>query len=420
MKTNTDNGRLEDRIIQKFESVILKLGIWSHVPSTATDEFLEKLHFIFSSGVVPISNSTAIDVFKKHDIHVDKLVIDELTLAIFTHYPLVKAIAKDGPIASAFKCKQYYKEYFKVVEPVEYVFEARSNKSYQYVPLLKSLQQLLGRNDVVDRVVDTHTTCSLSHQKYVSFQDGEHYKNNLFFSAGKLRNSLCLYIDDFEVCNPLGTPRKKHNLSAVYWILGNLPPGSSSTLSSIYLALLCKSEYVKEYGYKKIFEPLLHNIVTLEQQGLFFPQLGRFIKGTLQCVVADNLWAHGLAGFVESFSGIYFCRYCTAQSCLIQTQEVKLGTFEARTREGYQLQVTTAQKEGVSCFGVKKKACVLTDRLSQFDVTRGYPPDIVHDLFEGIVPVELARCITVLLSKKLFTLDHLNSLIHAFPYKWGR
>lgn len=42
---------------------------------------------------------------------------------------LVKAIAKDGPIASAFKRKQYYKENFKVVELVEYVLEARSNKS---------------------------------------------------------------------------------------------------------------------------------------------------------------------------------------------------------------------------------------------------------------------------------------------------
>ncbi len=278
IETDTDNERLEDRI-QKFASVILKFGNFlSHVPSTAIDEFLEELHFIFSSAVVPISNSTANDVFKKHDIHVDNLVIDELTPAISTHNPLVKAIAKDGPIASAFKRKQYYKKHFKVVEPVEYVLEARSNKSYQYVPLLKSLQQLLGRNDVVD----THTTCSLSHQKYVSFQD------------------------DFEVCNPLGMSRKEHKLSVVYWILGNFPSGSSSTLSSICLALLCKSEYVKEYGYKKIFEPLLHDIVTLEQQGLFIPQLGTFIKGTVQCVVADNLGAHGLTGFVESFSGTYF------------------------------------------------------------------------------------------------------------------
>lgn len=47
------------------------------------------------------------------------------------------------------------------------------------------------------------------------------------------------------------------------------------------------------------FEPLLHYIVTLEEQGLFVRQLGSIIKGTVQCVVADNLGAHGLAGFVE-------------------------------------------------------------------------------------------------------------------------
>ncbi len=104
------------------------------------------------------------------------------------------------------------------------------------------------------------------------------------------------------MCNPLGMSRKKHKLSVVYWILGNFPSGSSSILSSIYLALLRKSEYVKEYGYKKIFEPLLHDIVTLEQQGLFIPQLGTFIKGAVQCMVAND---HGLAGFVESFSILF-------------------------------------------------------------------------------------------------------------------
>ncbi len=72
--------------------------------------------------------------------------------------------------------------------------------------------------------------------------------------------------------------------------------------TSIYLALLRKSEYVKEYGYKKISEPRLHDVVTLEQQGLFIPQLGTFIKGAVQCVVAND---HGLAGFVESFSILF-------------------------------------------------------------------------------------------------------------------
>lgn len=220
---------------------------------------------------------------------------------------MVKSVAKEGPLASTFKRKQFYKENFKVVEPIEYVLETHSNKTFQYIPLLKSLQQLLCRKDVVDELIEKHTQVPLTENKNqcLSYQDGEFCKGYLFFSSGDFRISLCLYIDNFEVCNPLGTSRKKHKLCAVYWILGNLPSGRSSALSSIYLALLCKSNDVKTYGNKKILEPLLHDIIILEQHGLFIPHFGTLIKGTVQCVVADNLGAHGLAGFVERFSAKY-------------------------------------------------------------------------------------------------------------------
>lgn len=42
------------------------------------------------------------------------------------------------------------------------------------------------------------------------------------------------------------------------------------------------------------------------------------------------------------------------------------------------------------CYGVKK-ACPLTKKLCHFSFARGYPPDILHDLFEGIVPKELSE-----------------------------
>ena len=69
-----------------------------------------------------------------------------------------------------------------------------------------------------------------------------------------------------------------------------------------------------------------------------------------------------------------------------------------------------------NCYGVKSK-CVLSGKLTIFIVTIGFPPDIVHDLFEGIVPVELSFCVTVLISKKYFTWDALNKVINDFPYK---
>lgn len=133
--------------------------------------------------------------------------------------------------------------------------------------------------------------------------------------------------------------------------------------------------------------------------------------------MADNLGAHGL-GFMESFSGDFVCRFCTVTCSEIQSQEVKEGGFSLRTKELHHTHVASACEQGKPCCGVKT-TCVLAESLSFFEVTAGFPPDLAHDLFEGIVPVELAQCFGLLLAKKYFTFDCLNELIQAFPYKWG-
>lgn len=66
-----------------------------------------------------------------------------------------------------------------------------------------------------------------------------------------------------------------------------------------------------------------------------------------------------------------------------------------------------------------KRECIFTKNLSHFHVIFGYPPDLAHDVFEGIIQVELAHCLRVLISKKLFTLADLNNAILKFPYKWA-
>lgn len=101
--------------------------------------------------------------------------------------------------------------------------------------------------------------------------------------------------------------KRKYNINIKDTILSNLSQDQHSSLSSMYLAILCKSSYVKEYGYEKVLEPLLCDLAVLEEHGVFVPQIGKNIKGTVQCVAADNLGAHGIAGFVESFSGVYVC-----------------------------------------------------------------------------------------------------------------
>ena len=95
---------------------------------------------------------------------------------------------------------------------------------------------------------------------YKSLRDGLFLRENDFLCGDELTLPLILYIDDFEVCNPLGTSRKKHKVTAVYWVFADIPPTLRSTLTSIYLAILCKADDVKQYGYPKVLEPLLQDL----------------------------------------------------------------------------------------------------------------------------------------------------------------
>ena len=76
--------------------------------------------------------------------------------------------------------------------------------------------------------------------------------------------------------------------------------------------------------------------------------------------------------------------------------------------EIHEAHVKSAQETDTNC-----------EHLHHFYVNTGYPPYLVHDLFEGIVPFELALCLRILISKKYFSLECLNKLILNFPYKWG-
>lgn len=135
---------------------------------------------------------------------------------------------------------------------------------------------------------------------------------------------------NFEIWYPFGISCKKHKM-CVYWNLSNY------SLSFIYLAVLCRSEDVRSYGYEKVLEPLLQDLVTLENQDIFVVKLGDFVKGTIHCVIADNLGAHGIAGFIKSFAGEFICWFCVAQKSEIQQRHVSSGTFTLRCKEMHKM-----------------------------------------------------------------------------------
>lgn len=111
------------------------------------------------------------------------------------------------------------------------------------MPILSVLRVLLNRGDVIDRVLAETPRSPSGH--FNSFFDASHCKENPLVNGEDLCVSLALYIDDFEICNPLGTSRKKHKLCAIYSVIADFPVRGRSSLSPIYLAALCKVKMLK-------------------------------------------------------------------------------------------------------------------------------------------------------------------------------
>jgi len=185
--------------------------------------------------------------------------------------------------------------------------------------------------------------------------------------------------------------KKKHKITAVYWVLADVPSLLRSELNSILLAILCKAEDVKKFGYSAVLEPLLKDPVYLEEEGLYVPALGRRVNGTVFSVVADNLGAHSLGGFVESFPSSHVCRFCLSEKSQFQDGEVRKGAFPPRTKE-HALPIQAVQENDslVHVYGMKRQ-CALTAKL----------------------------CLRVFIQNKYFTLEELNKCITEFPYKWS-
>lgn len=215
---------------------------------------------------------------------------------------VVKATSEGSDLSTV---KVFVERTYPLVKPVQYALEMSGEKMV-YVPILTMIQELFKNTDVLHKLQET---VSLP-DHYTSCCDGSYFLTNTLFSSGEFSLPLQLYIDELEMANPLGTSKKIHKLCAVYWVFASLPSKYRSALHTIQLALLCKVPDLKKNGYKAVFSPLLKDISILEEEGVFIESLGQNLKGTVFCVSADNLAAHGLGGFTESFRSEYTCRFC--------------------------------------------------------------------------------------------------------------
>jgi hypothetical protein len=251
-----------------------------------------------------------------------------------------------------------------------------------------------------------------------------------FAKQHRLRNSVhclqfCVYTDDFEIVNPIGSHRKKHKITAFYWTLLNLPAEFRSRLSAIQLLALVKTSQLKIFN--GATEKLLHDFklaMASLNSGLEIEINGCPIlfTGYLMYALADTPAAQLLGGFKEGVGKAYSpCRSCDVKrsemaSVVTASQCSLRGVQEHKERLEFLHELNNREKKYWSKKWGITGSSVFGD-VDGFDVTKCFLHDPMHLILEGVGKSQLQRMLKVfIVEKKYFSITFLNQKIQYFDY----
>lgn len=339
-ENDAENENLDDlqhQLEHNLASLFLKMQAILHVSDLAAQEIMQQITQILLLSE-PLVYHAIQQILFKHGVNDCDSLVRKIVNAVKDNNPIMTMTKAGEPLSTTSRRASYFQREFPIVMPIEYSLDSQS---VSYVPVLQMLQKLLNRTDILNKVLCNDRSVN----EFNTYRDGSHYQENDFFNTETFRIALGLYVDEFEVANPLGTSRKKHKIFALYWVIANLPSKDRSSLHSIQLAILCRASTLKQHGYKNVLRPLVQDLETLEKQGVYIEHLGDCVKGTVLFVSSDNLGAHSLAGLQESFTVEHPCRFCFAKRSEIQKKGVHLGAFEPRTKQEHDRETKYGDKD---------------------------------------------------------------------------
>jgi hypothetical protein len=281
---------------------------------------------------------------------------------------------------------------------------------FHYVPILVTLKNYLEQPDV-------WASCNqaqVDDGKLRDFRDGIVWQNRVV-KNNELFIRIHLYSDELELCNPLSNKRD-NKLSAFYFLVGNLETKYWSSLTNIHLALLCNYNTVKRFGYDDILKPFLNDIKLLESDGILLEIEGEVhhVYGVVT-FTGDNLTSHSLGGFNSCFSSGRICRQCMTSKLSIG-EVLSESDCTLRTESGHLYHVNAVSNDpSLSCVYGVKGASPFTS-LSMYNPVTFFPPDVMHDVLEGLTAVSVGLVVKSLVRQEKVPLKVINSRLIGFKF----
>ena len=382
----------------------------------------------FQLNLVETLRERVKNVFDKHG-HSDNIEhLRNEALATFDDFP-----DPFSTLTTTFRQDQTIKELFTPIEPEEVVISQRlcrvkrgssrvlklKNKVFFYVPLIKSLEQLLSNPRIHSMASTPPENCNRDGFLH-DIVDGRLFKSHPLFSVKPSALQLILYSDEIELCNPLGAHTSVNKLLMFYYTLGNIDPKFRSKLAAIRLLAIAKAKDITQAGVDVILERIEKDLREL-YIGVKIGN-GETIYGAVISVCGDTLAQHDLAGF-KSGVGFAFskCRHC---ECDFETMQNNFdeNSFTMRTLENHMRQCREIERTRTdhlknalkTTYGINRRS-KLTD-FPAYDLIQQTPQDIMHIMLEGVVPLEMKCVLKHLILSGEIDLDFINLCINGFTY----
>lgn len=294
---------------------------------------------------------------------------------------------------------------------------SKTDKFY-YIPILECLKKLLELEDVQAEVMNSHSQGENDHLG--DFCDGTHFRSHPLFGKDPLALQIIPYYDELEIVNPIGSYVKKHKLGCLFFFLGNIRPQFRSSLKAIHLVAVARSQDIDHYGLDTFLLPLVEDMKVLYCDGInvMLGGVERVLYGGVLAFLADTLAAHALGGFKESMS--FALRIC--RSCMVTTPQIKECFLESscvlRSPDTHFKQCSLLcgplRDHYSTSYGINRLS--ILEELPGFSVVNGLPHDIMHDLYEGVVPYELKFLLRHCVDERYFTIDQLNDRMERYDF----
>lgn len=125
--------------------------------------------------------------------------------------------------------------------------------------------------------------------------------------------------------------------------------------------------------------------------------------------------AHELGGFTCSFNNGHCCRYCLAHHRDMRHIYKESQTL-IRTTQSHDMQVKQVQNvnSDKSMYGVNQQSVL--SALPSFHAITSLPPDLMHDVLEGIMPKLISCLLHVIVSNRICNASEICQRINKFTY----